>query len=163
MLLSLFLIWISFLGIVPNVGGRVLADASQDRLQYQTGVYVCGWLKRGPTGIIGTNLYCAEETVSKLILKKIKELDGWDFVYNHDNSLYKKEKSIFGSYLVLLLRFQFLLELGSCTSLCEYCSCTLICIEIFFSCLMAYLGVKLFFLSQNLSTIQFGFKKTFFI
>jgi adrenodoxin-NADP+ reductase len=27
------------------------------------GMYVCGWLKRGPTGIIGTNLTCAEETV----------------------------------------------------------------------------------------------------
>ncbi|KAL0364593.1 UNVERIFIED_CONTAM: NADPH:adrenodoxin oxidoreductase, mitochondrial, partial [Sesamum angustifolium] len=51
-------------GIVPNIGGRVLADASKDHMQYETGLYVCGWLKRGPTGIIGTNLYCAEETLS---------------------------------------------------------------------------------------------------
>ncbi|KAL2253970.1 UNVERIFIED_CONTAM: NADPH:adrenodoxin oxidoreductase, mitochondrial [Sesamum indicum] len=51
-------------GIVPNVGGRVLADASKDHMQYDTGLYVCGWLKRGPTGIIGTNLYCAEETLA---------------------------------------------------------------------------------------------------
>ncbi|KAL8529820.1 hypothetical protein ACS0TY_007033 [Phlomoides rotata] len=54
----------NYKGIVPNAGGRVLADASQDHMQYKTGVYVCGWLKRGPTGIIGTNLYCAEETLS---------------------------------------------------------------------------------------------------
>lgn len=27
------------------------------------GLYVCGWLKRGPTGIIGTNLTDAEDTV----------------------------------------------------------------------------------------------------
>ncbi|KAK4402382.1 NADPH:adrenodoxin oxidoreductase, mitochondrial [Sesamum angolense] len=51
-------------GIVPNIGGRVLADASKDHMQYETGLYVCGWLKRGPTGIIGTNLHCAEETLS---------------------------------------------------------------------------------------------------
>jgi NADPH-dependent glutamate synthase beta subunit-like oxidoreductase len=27
------------------------------------GLYVCGWLKRGPSGIIGSNLVCAQETV----------------------------------------------------------------------------------------------------
>ncbi|KAL3618028.1 hypothetical protein CASFOL_038349 [Castilleja foliolosa] len=54
----------SYKGIVPNIGGRVLADASQDHMKYETGLYVCGWLKRGPTGIIGTNLYCAEETLA---------------------------------------------------------------------------------------------------
>jgi adrenodoxin-NADP+ reductase len=27
---------------------------------------VCGWLKRGPTGIIGTNLLDAEETIGSL-------------------------------------------------------------------------------------------------
>lgn len=53
-------------GIVPNVGGRVLADSFNDVPQYETGLYVCGWLKRGPTGIIGTNLYCAEETVANI-------------------------------------------------------------------------------------------------
>ncbi len=31
------------------------------------GLYVCGWLKRGPTGIIGTNLSDAEETVDSMI------------------------------------------------------------------------------------------------
>ncbi|CAN4110836.1 unnamed protein product [Withania somnifera] len=50
-------------GIVPNVGGRVLSEASGDA-EVEKGLYVCGWLKRGPTGIIATNLYCAEETVT---------------------------------------------------------------------------------------------------
>ncbi|XP_061343855.1 NADPH:adrenodoxin oxidoreductase, mitochondrial [Gastrolobium bilobum] len=52
-------------GIVPNVRGRVLSDTS-DPTVIEEGLYVCGWLKRGPTGIIATNLYCAEETVSSI-------------------------------------------------------------------------------------------------
>lgn len=53
-------------GVVPNIRGRVLSDASGDCTQIEEGLYVCGWLKRGPTGIIGTNLYCAEETVASI-------------------------------------------------------------------------------------------------
>ncbi|XP_027916469.1 NADPH:adrenodoxin oxidoreductase, mitochondrial isoform X2 [Vigna unguiculata] len=52
-------------GIVPNDRGRVLSDPSDPRVP-EKGLYVCGWLKRGPTGIIATNLYCAEETVSSI-------------------------------------------------------------------------------------------------
>ncbi|XP_027340196.1 NADPH:adrenodoxin oxidoreductase, mitochondrial isoform X2 [Abrus precatorius] len=52
-------------GIVPNDRGRVLSDSS-DPSVLERGLYVCGWLKRGPTGIIATNLYCAEETVSSI-------------------------------------------------------------------------------------------------
>lgn len=52
-------------GIVPNVRGRVLSDAPGDS-QFERGLYVCGWLKRGPTGIVATNLYCAEETVMSI-------------------------------------------------------------------------------------------------
>lgn len=40
----------------------MLSDIS-DPAVLEEGLYVCGWLKRGPTGIIATNLYCAEETV----------------------------------------------------------------------------------------------------
>ncbi|KAL3835187.1 hypothetical protein ACJIZ3_009923 [Penstemon smallii] len=54
----------NYKGIVPNVGGRVVTDSLQDHMQIETGLYVCGWLKRGPTGIIATNLYCAEETLA---------------------------------------------------------------------------------------------------
>ncbi|XP_039018529.1 NADPH:adrenodoxin oxidoreductase, mitochondrial isoform X2 [Hibiscus syriacus] len=53
-------------GVVPNVKGRVLSDNSGDPTSIENGLYVCGWLKRGPTGIIGTNLYCAEETVESV-------------------------------------------------------------------------------------------------
>ncbi|CAK9138334.1 unnamed protein product [Ilex paraguariensis] len=52
-------------GIVPNVKGRVLKYSSGNLTQFE-GLYVCGWLKRGPTGIIATNLYCAEETVASI-------------------------------------------------------------------------------------------------
>lgn len=54
-------------GVVPNIRGRVLRNKSDDYLVPEEGLYVCGWLKRGPTGIIATNLYCAEETVAGII------------------------------------------------------------------------------------------------
>ncbi|KAL5572632.1 hypothetical protein UlMin_022229 [Ulmus minor] len=53
-------------GIVPNIKGRVLSDTHKDPPLPEKGLYVCGWLKRGPTGIIATNLYCAEETVASI-------------------------------------------------------------------------------------------------
>jgi adrenodoxin-NADP+ reductase len=45
-------------GVIPNLRGRVLRSDT-----VETGLYVVGWLKRGPTGIVATNLHCAEETV----------------------------------------------------------------------------------------------------
>ncbi|GMN50571.1 hypothetical protein TIFTF001_019729 [Ficus carica] len=53
-------------GIVPNIQGRVISDARKDPPSIEKGLYACGWLKRGPTGIIATNLYCAEETVASI-------------------------------------------------------------------------------------------------
>ena len=50
--------------VVPNASGAVVADALS--LRQIPRLYVTGWLKRGPTGIIGTNLTCAEETVAKM-------------------------------------------------------------------------------------------------
>lgn len=49
-------------GGVPNVGGRVLDDGEP-----MPGAYVTGWLKRGPTGVIGTNKSDAAETVRALL------------------------------------------------------------------------------------------------
>lgn len=46
------------LGVVPNDDGRVVGT---DR------VYVTGWVKRGPRGVIGTNRSCAETTVAGLL------------------------------------------------------------------------------------------------
>lgn len=31
------------------------------------GAYVAGWIKRGPTGVIGSNRSCAKETVASLL------------------------------------------------------------------------------------------------
>ena len=49
--------------VLPNEGGRVLT-ADGERLP---GVYAVGWIKRGPTGILGTNKRDAEETVGRLV------------------------------------------------------------------------------------------------
>ena len=43
-------------GTIPNTLGKVFDD-----------LYVCGWLKRGPSGIIGTNLVDAEQTVDTMV------------------------------------------------------------------------------------------------
>ena len=49
--------------VLPNEAGRVL-DADGEMLP---GVYTVGWIKRGPTGILGTNKRDAEETVTALV------------------------------------------------------------------------------------------------
>lgn len=50
-------------GVISNVDGRVV-DASGIQLP---GLYTSGWIKRGPTGIIGTNRACSVDTVTRLI------------------------------------------------------------------------------------------------
>jgi len=54
------------LGAVPNLRGRVLSSESETAT-VERGLYVVGWLKRGPTGIVATNLHCAEETVGTFV------------------------------------------------------------------------------------------------
>jgi ferredoxin/flavodoxin---NADP+ reductase len=50
-------------GTIPNEGGRVLGPNGAPI----PGVYCAGWIKRGPTGIIGTNKKDATETVDRLL------------------------------------------------------------------------------------------------
>lgn len=50
--------------VVPNDQGRVVDPGSGDAVP---GMYVTGWIKRGPTGFIGTNKTCARETVRQLV------------------------------------------------------------------------------------------------
>jgi ferredoxin/flavodoxin---NADP+ reductase len=38
-----------------------------DSSEALTSVYVVGWAKRGPSGFIGTNKHCAQETVDALL------------------------------------------------------------------------------------------------
>jgi NADPH-dependent glutamate synthase beta subunit-like oxidoreductase len=49
-------------GTVPNDGGRVLRDGTRS-----AGEYVAGWIKRGPSGVVGTNKHDARETVAALL------------------------------------------------------------------------------------------------
>jgi len=50
-------------GTLPNAGGRVLGEGGEP----VPGVYCAGWIKRGPTGVIGTNKKDATETVELLL------------------------------------------------------------------------------------------------
>jgi len=50
-------------GTIRNEGGRVLDEEGE----VVPGVYAAGWIKRGPTGVIGTNKKDATETVELLL------------------------------------------------------------------------------------------------
>jgi ferredoxin/flavodoxin---NADP+ reductase len=50
--------------VIPNHGGRVLDPGSRTPLP---GEYVVGWIKRGPSGVIGTNKKDAQETVDAML------------------------------------------------------------------------------------------------
>jgi ferredoxin--NADP+ reductase len=49
-------------GVIPHVAGRVQRDG-----RTALGEYVVGWIKRGPTGVIGTNKGDAKETVEQIL------------------------------------------------------------------------------------------------
>ena len=49
--------------VLPNERGRVLSPDGE----LLPGVYAVGWIKRGPTGILGTNKRDAEETIGCLV------------------------------------------------------------------------------------------------
>ncbi|WP_055400205.1 MULTISPECIES: FAD-dependent oxidoreductase [unclassified Mycobacterium] len=50
--------------VVPNDGGRVVDPDSGATVP---GAYVAGWIKRGPSGFIGTNKSCSLQTVHALV------------------------------------------------------------------------------------------------
>jgi ferredoxin/flavodoxin---NADP+ reductase len=52
-------------GTIPNKEGRVLKAFGSD--EQQIGDYVAGWIKRGPSGVIGTNKPDSVETVQRLL------------------------------------------------------------------------------------------------
>jgi ferredoxin--NADP+ reductase len=51
-------------GVIPNEKGRVIDPATSRPVP---GLYVAGWIKRGPSGVIGTNKPDAVETVTAMI------------------------------------------------------------------------------------------------
>ena len=51
-------------GTIPNRAGRITSEQEGAVLP---GLYTAGWIKRGPSGIIGTNRACAVESVNALL------------------------------------------------------------------------------------------------
>ncbi len=51
-------------GVIPNEKGRILDHAGGFPI---TGLYASGWIKRGPTGVIGTNKRDSGETVNCMV------------------------------------------------------------------------------------------------
>jgi ferredoxin--NADP+ reductase len=49
---------------IANAAGRVTDPETREPVP---GVYTAGWIKRGPSGVIGTNKKCANETVALLL------------------------------------------------------------------------------------------------
>ena len=49
--------------MIPNVGGRVIGDDGE----HVPGLYVAGWIKRGPSGVIGTNKQDGVQTAKALL------------------------------------------------------------------------------------------------
>jgi ferredoxin/flavodoxin---NADP+ reductase len=92
-------------GVIPNAGGRVL-DAAGAPIP---GMYCSGWIKRGPSGVIGTNKKDAAETVvhvledahagvlprgegdlEDLLMKRgmpFVEYSGWEAIDEHERGL----------------------------------------------------------------------------
>jgi ferredoxin--NADP+ reductase len=50
--------------VIPNVGGRVIDPQTREPV---LGLYVSGWIKRGPSGVIGTNKPDSVETVDAML------------------------------------------------------------------------------------------------
>jgi ferredoxin--NADP+ reductase len=52
------------MGTIPNESGRVLDPETNEQVP---GHYVVGWIKRGPSGVIGTNKKDAADTVNSIL------------------------------------------------------------------------------------------------
>jgi ferredoxin--NADP+ reductase len=50
-------------GLISNLGGRVIGEGGEPEI----GEYVVGWVKRGPSGVIGTNKKDATDTVARIL------------------------------------------------------------------------------------------------
>jgi ferredoxin--NADP+ reductase len=59
-------------GVIPNESGRILDPQTGEPV---AGEYVVGWIKRGPSGVIGTNKKDAQETVDAMLADLLKAGD----------------------------------------------------------------------------------------
>ena len=57
-------------GVIPNDKGRVLAAPGGDVVR---GLYATGWIKRGPSGVIGTNKADSVETAKQMLEDRAAE------------------------------------------------------------------------------------------
>jgi ferredoxin--NADP+ reductase len=64
-------------GTIPHTGGRVEGSRNE---------YVVGWIKRGPTGVIGTNKSDSQETIDTLVAD-LSDAALADFADNHSEAL----------------------------------------------------------------------------
>ena len=51
-------------GVIPNDRGRVFDPGTKEAV---AGIFAAGWIKRGPSGLIGSNKACARETVEQML------------------------------------------------------------------------------------------------
>jgi ferredoxin/flavodoxin---NADP+ reductase len=95
-------------GLIRNDGGRVCGEDGDPH----AGEYCVGWIKRGPSGVIGTNKKDAADTVAKIVedaeagrlpepsgdgeatgewlraaAPAVVEWDGWQAIDEHERSL----------------------------------------------------------------------------
>ncbi len=75
-------------GIFPNHGGRLI-----DNGKTLPGLYAVGWIKRGATGIIGTNKPDSEETVANL-LADIENFKACEFPIRQEIEEFLRQKKI---------------------------------------------------------------------
>jgi len=54
-------------GVVKNDHGKVITTSSSQESTTEAALFACGWLKRGPVGIIGTNITDAKDTVESIM------------------------------------------------------------------------------------------------
>jgi ferredoxin--NADP+ reductase len=116
-------------GLIRNEGGRVIGADGAPRI----GEYAVGWIKRGPSGVIGTNKKDAADTVARIIeddgagrlsgapgadevrdwlLERAPDLiewDGWKAIDTHETRLGEPQ----GRPRVKLVRRERLLEAGT--------------------------------------------------
>ncbi|CRK52674.1 putative ferredoxin/ferredoxin--NADP reductase [Rhodococcus sp. RD6.2] len=57
-------------GTISNVGGRVTETGTDVPVP---GTYTAGWIKRGPSGVIGTNRLCAHNTIALILEDLVAE------------------------------------------------------------------------------------------
>jgi ferredoxin/flavodoxin---NADP+ reductase len=91
-------------GTIPNTAGRVAGSRNE---------YVVGWIKRGPTGVIGTNKKDSQDTVDTLLNELAATLDSelTNFGGDHADKLAdwlksRQPKLITGAHWLAIDRFE---------------------------------------------------------